>query len=134
MQLLNFDNSLNYLRKEIYKRDGKITSYSKYINQKRYALLKCNNDLYFALFKRNFFNSFGEMFPEEKGKGESINLDALKFCFSMDVRKIFFVYENGNIYNISPQDIVIMGHKRQIFSESKEVYSFSIKHLRRYNG
>ena len=136
LQLLNFDNAVNYLIQCMRKKEDKVISSMGYLNQKRYAFITFNyTERYLVLFKRDFYHKFGEMFKDkgEEGLGESINIEGLKLAFQRECIKIFFIYESGYIYSISPQDIVMKGYKRETYAEGKEVYSFSIKHLERYN-
>src|SRR3990167_9278752 len=105
IQLLNFDNAVNYFIhkfcevKNINKVEYVLSNF-QYLNKKRYALVIFNfTQKYLVLFKRDFFHKFGDYFAEygEKGLGETINIDALKFAFSKNIKKIVFIYENGHI-------------------------------------
>jgi hypothetical protein len=137
MQLRNFENALRNFVHLINSKDLRFQS-KFYLNNKRYAVVSfVGNDgvlqKFFVLFKRDFYMTFSKEHPEIGGVGETINVDALKWCFGSQIDKVIFLYENGSIYWISPQEVAENGFKRLTMAENKEVYSFSIKHLKRYD-
>jgi len=108
-------------------------------NNAHYSLIKGDlrgesHNIY-LLFKRDFFNSFGAIFKDkgEYGLGDTINTEQLRECMAYEVKKIFFIYEDFKIYFITPQLILDKGYKRINDFESKETYSFNIKHLTRWD-
>ena len=136
LQLLNFDNAVRYFIEKYCKKTQKsaVTSF-RYLNNKRYAFVTFNQTkLCLVLFRRDFFHKFGDIFQNEgeSGLGETINTDILKLAIARGVTKAYYVYEKGMIYSIDIKDIPLKGHKRETFAEGKPVYSFSIKHLERF--
>ena len=131
--LLCFDSAIARLINSLNLKDPKFTN-SCYVNNKRYGIISSEVEKCLVLFKRDFFMKFGDQYKDqgESGVGESINSDALKMCFRLGIKRIFFCYEDGRVYFISPVKVAEIGHKRQTLAESKEVYSFSVNHLINY--
>ena len=147
MRLIDFDNGFRHFQKEVREKElVKSVNDKHYMNQRRYGMLVVNGKeklrIYFYAFKRDFYRKFGEEFKEkgESGLGESVNTDLLREMIRLNNDKgvyekvmMFFGYPDGKVYSIHPEMIVSSGYKRETIAEGKSVYSFSIKHLVRYN-
>jgi len=76
-------------------------------NRGRHSLMKpvdVDQPIFYALYKKDFFNSFGVMYPDEpSGVGESINVEWLDMAIGLNVDFLMFVYSNGYAYRISPK-------------------------------
>ena len=117
------------------------------INKFGHRLLKGkDNLLYYIIYKREPFHSFGDIFGNNEGYGESINVEFLDYCIDRKVHYICFIYQfykDGQVYIIEPQKFKELGKIRttkQFVSEivygqerrKQEVtYSISMKELER---
>ena len=57
---------------------------------------------YYVLFKKSFFLSFSDLFPEFSVVGESINEEFLDLAVLSGVDYLLFVYDDGKVYSVSP--------------------------------
>ncbi len=76
------------------------------INEGRHSLMKPidkSKPVFYSLFKKDFFNSFGKFYPDEPSSvGESINEEWLNLALDRGVDYLAFVYPSGHGYFISP--------------------------------
>ena len=107
-----------------------------YCNSGRHCIIDVNDDKYYVMFKREFFKSFGEIFENEKGIGESINASALSNAISLGAKYILIVYPTGYIYKVDPlewQDYAVKNNTiRQPFGE--KTFSIPVKMLERFDN
>jgi hypothetical protein len=98
------------------------------LNEGRYKLLKYPSQNNLVLFKREMYLTF------EEGRGETINKDDLKKAMEQySIKRVFIVYGDSKIYVISPWTIISQGIERTTEAENKEVISFPVKLLIRFN-
>lgn len=102
-------------------------------NHERYMLLKTDKGNLFLMFKRDLFYSFGDIFLGRSESGETINADDISYCIKNEVKLIFVIYDNGNIYYQTPEFWLSQQHDRVTDNEGKKTYSISIKDLIRFN-
>lgn len=87
----------------------------------------------FIVFKREHYKSFNRI-QKGAGFGESINATDLVYCFNKKIQDIFFCYEDGKIYSITPQEIWESAEERITEAEGKKVFSFAMNgNLLRFN-
>lgn len=107
-----------------------------YCNNGRHCIIETDNEKYYVLFKREFFKSFGVIFDNEKGIGESINEIALSNAINMGVKDILIVYPTGYIYRVNPlewQNYAVLNNTiRQPHGE--KTFSIPIKMLERFDN
>jgi len=62
-------------------------------------------DIYYCLYKRNFFFQFGQIFSQKgmRGAGESINNDVLSYILEWSIDWILFIYPDSKVYQIDPK-------------------------------
>jgi len=101
-----FKNFIQILMDEGYE---KIQRYN--YNKERHALIKTSSKSFYVVYKRDFFNTFGDRFPEFikeygflDGRGESINSEGLEIALWNNVDYIVFIHPD-NFYFIYPQTI-----------------------------
>ena len=132
MNILFNKSALEIVLKRLKNLNGYVSQNIKSINRDRYFIVHgfgCPNIS--ILFKREFFHKFGQQGfiskngKAEKGLGESVNVEHLKKMASEDVKELYFVYPEGQIYKIYLGEILDKGHK-WTQKEGTEVYSFSI--------
>jgi hypothetical protein len=98
------------------------------INQDRYNILVFDTESILVAYKREMYLSF------EEGRGETLNkLDLLNAIDKFKIKRVFIVYSDSKIYIISPRTILAQGTERITEAEDKEVISFPVKLLLRYN-
>ena len=145
MKIYNIIEAVNVVIEEIQKRGMSISKLS-YVNNNRHAVIKTHSrNSFYILFKRDFFHSFGSIFGNVSGIGESINESCLRRIIESEIKNILIVYANGYIYRISPERWVEYAKKYRTIritkTEEKDygfgnerTYSISIKELERWNG
>src|SRR6056297_873940 len=86
---------------ELQKRGHKIKVQKEY-NKGRHRLIITDKAKYYAVYKREWFNTFGIQFPDFiakfpmfKGKGDSINSNSLEIAIHNDVNQIVFIHKEG---------------------------------------
>lgn len=84
------------------------------------------------MFKREIFFSFGEMFKNQgaKGSGDSINVKDLQIAIQHNVKTIYIIFSNSNVYYILLQEFLnksIPWTNR----EGKKVRSISLSEYKR---
>ena len=134
MQLLSQENAYKYCLKYL-KTLGYKWHYITKINNNRYAIVlgNMNNESYNILivFKRDVFYSSKQICNIE-GASETVNVEELKTAKLMDISFIYWVYENGNIYNCEIDKFLkdsVKWHNK----EGKDVRSVGMKELERVN-
>jgi len=72
-------------------------------NKGRHKLIRSEEGLFYMIYKRNWFNSFSEKFPDFKCDcvGESINKKSLGTAIYNNVDKLVFVHPDG-VYSQYP--------------------------------
>ena len=107
-------------------------------NNGRHSLMKSisiDKPSFYALYKKDFFNSFGKMYPcEPSGVGESINIEWLDLALSLSVDYLVFVYPTGYVYIISPLLVKRYCESRGLIREQYEgesTYVFPVMLLER---
>lgn len=135
IKLDTFQEAQIYLLR-LLTRQGYRYSNLMYRNRQRYLLVigEEGQPNYFIMFKTETFHSFGDYFKGRYEEGESINLDSLQECFRHNVEKIFVIYPDKKMLWIIPQDMVLLGHKRENESEGKITYSVSMNDLKNFEG
>ncbi len=106
-----------------------------YCNNGRHCMIDVDNDKYYVMFKREFFKSFGQIFENQKGIGESINANALSNAITLGAKYILIIYPNGYIYKVDPlewQDFAVKNNTiRQPHSE--KTFSIPVSMLERFD-
>ena len=104
-------------------------------NNNRHSIVESSTGkIYWVLFKRGFFMSFGKIFGKD-GPGESVNEEVLNDAISYNVDNFLFVYEDGKIYHISPKDVkeyCEANHTTRQTDSGEWTYSFPVKNLVRW--
>jgi len=59
--------------------------------------------IYYVLFKREMFGSFGDIF-NRKGIGESINAEALDLAMDRGAMLVLVAYPDGKVYSLTPDE------------------------------
>lgn len=108
------------------------------LNQGRHSLMKpvdVKQPTFYSLYKKDFFNSFGKMYPDEpSGVGESINVEWLELALGLKVDFLMFVYSNGYAYRISPKIVKRYCESRGLVRDQdcgESTYVFPIMMLER---
>ena len=116
---------------KILRLQGYIWSNLKLINKNRYCIVYGNPNIAIVL-KKEVFKNFGNQFYHlgEKGVGDTLNCKDLKLFTQDDVRLIYVMFPNGNLYCISLSDFLKHSH-RWIQKEGTEVRSISIHKYKR---
>ena len=134
MQLKNFENAIYHFKQrcQVLGFDAPITQEFN-VNNRRYKILELDGYKYLVMFKRDFFMTYGQFFPNEKDKiGESVNRQDLKQALANGVTKLLYLYENGSAYTADISHLLNHWHLRETLAEEKEVYSFGLSHLKRW--
>lgn len=155
---MNLENKESAFRGLAYQLRAKhdVFYFSNEFNNGKHALftppITCGElPRYYALFKKDFFMTFGVQFsnfirvhPEASLVGESINVDWLKTAIASKVDYLLFIYDNGKVYAVSPkavenfcikhnlvrtQDVT---NKTSNFTIRETTYSFPITLLKRW--
>jgi len=107
--LQNQDKAFVFAIKRIVKDYDKKMFSIKNLHKGRYRLLEVDNDKYMLVYKREFFNTFRNKYPEIYrlypyfvGKGESINKEMLDRAILEKVKFIYFIHPSV-IYKINPE-------------------------------
>jgi hypothetical protein len=103
-------------------------------NQGKHLLIKTDKRIFWVLYKREFFHSFGKMF-NLLGEGETINRDIFELAERENVEYFLFVYEDGGVFAITPATVIdyLQRYQTKRTTDSGEVtYSFSIGILERW--
>lgn len=104
-------------------------------NNNRHSIIEtADGKIFWVLFKRGFFMSFGKIFNKE-GPGESINQDVFEDAMLYNTTQFLFVYEDGKVYSISPKDAKEYCDKEHTTRQTNDgewTYSFPIKMLERW--
>ena len=103
-------------------------------NEGRHLMMKSNKRNYWVLYKRETFHAFGNMF-KTKGEGESVNRDIFELAMSQNVSYFVFVYENGEVFAVTPDAVLdyLQKFNTKRTTEAGEVtYSFSTGILERW--
>ena len=103
-------------------------------NQGKHLLIKTDKRIFWVLYKREFFHSFGKMF-NLLGEGETINRDIFELAERENVEYFLFVYEDGGVFAITPATVIdyLQRYQTKRMTDSGEVtYSFSIGILERW--
>jgi len=134
MELLS-NNAVNYFIKTYADKEEAEFKADKPINQRRYHILTFKKhkeeakELFFKFTEKPYLSAEG-------GFSESLNVEHLKEVFGLYYKKVleycYICYKDGNIYRISPIDILMNGYKEKD-SEGTEKYIFNIKLMERYN-
>lgn len=81
------------------------------LHKGRHAMVHTDKGGFYLLFKKEFFWKFPEFYekffvayPNLNGAGESINVSCLAYAKSRSL-KLLFVYPNGAIYVIDPDEV-----------------------------
>lgn len=106
------------------------------VNNARHYILRTKKGMgYQLIFKRDFFNSFGKIFDNFEGAGESVNKKVVKEALEKDIHNFLFVYPEGKIYAISPKEFNDFAEKHDLerkTSSGEVTYSIPVKMLRRW--
>lgn len=79
----------------------------EYINNNRYVLVKGNKRPNILItYKREVFFNFSKQFPDEKGAGDSINIEHLRYAIRNKVKSIIAIFPNDKIYFIKLHDFL----------------------------
>ena len=91
-------------------------------NKYGHHLIKAKDGKYYYLvFKREFFQSFGDLFGNNEGYGESLNVEYIQVAKDNNVEYICFIYPDDKIYKIKPQRMLEVGHIRQVKGFQQEI-------------
>jgi len=97
-------------------------------NMGRYKILIFDTEAILIAYKREMYLKF------EEGRGETLNKeDLIKAMEKYKIKRVFIIYADSKIYTISPMTIISQAIERTTEAEQKEVYSFPVKLLIRYN-
>jgi len=107
-----------------------------YCNNGRHCMIEANKQKFYVMFKREFFKSFGEIFENEKGIGESINVSALSNAISLGANYILIVYPSGYVYKVVPQDWqeYAVSHNTIRQPYGKKTFSIPVSMLERFDN
>ena len=134
-------DAVEHVRKELSNR-SEILENLTYVNNQKHATMRTKGGLYYILYKRDFFHSFGKIFGNVGGVGESINESCLKRAIMGNVKTILVVYSDGKIYAITPVKWRDYAQKYRTIRTTTEkdmgygnerTFSVSIKELERWN-
>lgn len=128
-----------FVRERVEKQEGLI-GLPIFLNGYRHMVLKTKKEnIYYCLFKREYFNSFNAFFqeyldvhPEHKGIAESINKEFLAIALSYHAT-LLFVHQDGRIYTIPAETVRELGLVREQKSGVEKTYHVPIRMLERYN-
>lgn len=128
--------SLPLARELIEKKTQDKIIHVRNINSGKHYLMKTEKGLiYYLMYKREFFNSFGAIFGL-KGVGESINEEYLKIAIDGDVDSFLISYSTGAFYTISPREWLRFAQSNNTIRVQKngieKTYSIPISMLRRW--
>jgi len=150
IKAVNISGAVGILKKELEKRkDPAISVYdNRYKNHTHLWIATMKNN-YYLIYKEHYFYKFGEIFNNNKGWGDSINLEFLDFCISKNIDKIIFCHLDGKLYSITPMQFkklaeqhkwirdVEMGDIRYIDGEAviirEKTYSLPLAWMERFN-
>lgn len=100
MKLDSLSDAALYVE-NILRRSGREILQARSLNKGRHGLIQTDFEIYYILFKRKKFMTYGRQFNGESGMGESINLDWLNNLIKSEkVDEILVVYPEGSIYYI----------------------------------
>ena len=114
----NTFNACRGIQELLKKESGEFYFATELYNNKHFLLRpvnKANNLLhYYVVFKKDFFWSFAEQFPEFalanpdlSHVGESINLHVLKSMVNyLSVDLLLFAYDSGKVYCVNPKKLL----------------------------
>lgn len=154
---MNFpDNSsaFHYLVKLVNGKEGLI-GFPASFNKGRHMLLETlMGNKYYCLFKREYFQTFNNYYPEFvihhpnlRGVAESINEEWLDLAIKFDA-VLLFIHPDGRVYQIYPMTIKKLGlvrvqnepniYKKEDYTGEQEVvnektYHVPVKLLKRYD-
>lgn len=103
------------------------------LNNSKHAIISTDVGNFYVVFKRDFFNSFGQIF-NDKGVGESINEESLEFADKQKAN-LLFVYPDGKIYTISAMLFKKLAKENEWIrktSTGEETYSIPVRYLTRW--
>jgi len=103
---------------------GKTIPIQQVINKNKHGhrLIKGkDNKYYYLVFKRDFFQSFGNLFQTNQGYGESLNIEYIQFAKDNKVDYICFIYPDDKIYKIRPERMLETGKIRVIKDFQSEI-------------
>ncbi len=131
MQILNEENAVRFVLKELKANLNFKWEHIHYINKKRYAIVKGDSKIA-ILFKKEPFNKFGEMFEGESGQGDTVNCKHLQEFIVREVKDIYIIRPNGQLFKKDLYEFIKLSHK-WTNKEGKEVRSISIHKLEEVN-
>jgi len=114
----------------IAKKTQERIEHEHYINKGRHCIIRTESFTYWALFKREFFLSYGKIF-NRKGCGDSINSKYLGMALNMEIDSFLYIYKNGYVYAISPKEIFNSDRQRTTKS-GERTYSFDLPMHKRW--
>lgn len=133
IQYLTFDNALHAFKKDLMINHHEVGVGQYYINHKRYAIMDIDGEQWLVTFKREFFMTFGEFFPQDKDKvGETINAKHLREALGHTNGKLaglIFLYEDGRRYYGRLRDLASHWYERKTYAEGKPVFSWGRKNM-----
>ena len=132
--LLSFDNALIRFKQILNRSNKGYNQNNFYLNNKRYATMQIEGEKCLIVFKRDFFLTYANYYPNEESKlGETINRDDLREAIGGEgVTRLIYLYEDGRIYTAKIANLLNHWHLRTTSAEDKEQYCFNIKHLNRW--
>lgn len=106
------------------------------VNKGRHKMLRTDGDLgYHLIFKRKPFMSFGKIFDDFDGMGESINKSVVEEAVKKNVDNFVIVYGDGKVYVINPTEFKDFAEKNDTIRETSTgevTMSVPINMLRRW--
>lgn len=136
-KISSLEEAVPYVAKKINKRLQADTISKVYsINQGLHKILRTHKDqAYHLIYKRKPFMSFGKIFDNFKGVGESVNKEVVKEAVKKDVDNFVFCYGSGKVYVCNPVEFKNFAEKNDTIRETSSgetTYSVPIRLLRRW--
>ncbi len=132
-EIYNQDSGFKKVLKELIEND--INFKVKTRNKSRHKHIISDIGSFYLLYKREYFNTFGKQFKStEFTSGESINKDALLYCFRNKVKLLIFIHKT-EVKCVSPEFFYKIALKNKWIrrQERSNLYSEGIIHEKTYS-
>ena len=129
IKAVNIIGALNIMRKELEKRkDPAVNVYENRYKNHTHLWIATMKGNYYLVYKKEYFYKFGDIFNNNHGWGDSLNIEFINFCIKKDIDKIIFCHLDGRLYSITPMQF------KKLAEQNKWVREDEMEDLRYVNG